>query len=75
MIVLSASDSDGPFSDLPRRLVKQFHTIWLEEQRALAEESTNGTVLVVPDTRHEIQNEQPQAVIDAIESVVAAVSG
>ena len=75
MIVLSASDSDVPFSDLPPRIVKQFHTIWLEEQRALAEESTNSTFLVVPDSRHEIQNEQPQAVIDAIESVMAAVSG
>lgn len=75
MIVLSASDSDVPFSDLPPRIVKQFHTIWLEEQRALAEESTNSTFLVVPDTRHEIQIEQPQAVIDAIESVMAAVSG
>ena len=75
MIVLSASDSDVPFSDLPPRIVKQFHTIWLEEQRALAEESTNSTFLVVPDSRHEIQIEQPQAVIDAIESVMAAVSG
>jgi len=75
MIVLSASDSDVPFNDLPPRIVKQFHTIWLEEQRALAEESTNSTFLVVPDSRHEIQIEQPQAVIDAIESVMAAVSG
>jgi pimeloyl-ACP methyl ester carboxylesterase len=74
MIVLSASDSDVPFSDLPPTIVKRFHAIWLEEQHALAEESTNSTLLVVPDTRHEIQNEQPQAVIDAIESVLAAAT-
>jgi pimeloyl-ACP methyl ester carboxylesterase len=74
MIVLSASDSDVPFSDLPPRIVERFHSIWVEEQRALAEESTNGTFLVVPDTTHEIQIEQPQAVIDAIESVAAAAS-
>ena len=31
IIVLSASDFDVPFKDLPPRIVKQFHTIWIED--------------------------------------------
>lgn len=73
LVVLSAAESDAPFSDLPPAVAQLFQTIWLEEQRSLVEESTHGSFQVVQGSRHEIQLEQPQAVVEAIETVLAAV--
>jgi hypothetical protein len=49
--------------------------IWPREQHGLAQESTRGTFESVADSAHEIQNAQPQAVVDAVESVLGTVSG
>ncbi len=75
LIVLSASESRGPFSDLPPRIIERFDRVWHAEQQSLVRESTNGSLEVVPNSRHNVQVEQPQVVIDAIESVLAAASG
>lgn len=75
LLVLGAADTHLFWSDLPPRLAKAFDRIWLGEQHALAEESTNGSFEMVPDTQHEIQADQPQAVIDAVESVLAGATG
>jgi pimeloyl-ACP methyl ester carboxylesterase len=75
LVVLGASERDIPFQDLPPRIVRKFDRIWLEEQQRLAEESDHGSFEIVPNSRHNIELEQPRAVIDAIESVLAAVSG
>ncbi len=75
VVVLGASETHRVWSDLPPAIARRFDRIWLEEQHALAEESSNGTFETVKPSGHEIQVEQPQAVIDAIESVLAAVAG
>jgi pimeloyl-ACP methyl ester carboxylesterase len=74
LIVLSASDSRVPFADLPPSIVERFDRIWHEEQQALAEESTDGSYEVVAGSRHNIQVEQPEAVIEAVESVLSATT-
>lgn len=74
LIVLSASESRVPFADLPPSIVERFDRIWHEEQRSLAEESTEGSYEVVAGSRHNIQVEQPQAVITAVESVLSAAT-
>lgn len=73
--MLSASGTNAAWSDLPPKLRQRFDRIWLEEQRALAEDSTSGTFIEVTPSGHEIQVDQPQAVIDAIESVLRDVTG
>ena len=75
MVVLGAADTHLSWSDLPPTLAKVFDRIWLREQNALAQESTRGTFESVADSAHEIQNAQPQAVVDAVQSVLGAVSG
>ena len=75
MVVLGAADTHLSWSDLPPTLAKRFDRIWLRGQNRLAKESTRGTLESVADSAHEIQNTQPQAVVDAVESVLAAVSG
>ncbi len=75
MLVLGATDTRLSWSDLPPVLARAFDRIWLREQKALAHESTHGDFEPVADSDHEIQNDQPQAVVDAVESVLGAVSG
>jgi hypothetical protein len=55
--------------------VRVFDRIWLREQNGLAKESSRGTFESVADSAHEIQNAQPQAVVDAVEAVLGASSG
>jgi pimeloyl-ACP methyl ester carboxylesterase len=74
LIVLSASESRAPFNDLPRRIIERWDRIWHEEQRSLAAESSDGTYEVVAGSRHNIQVEQPQPVIEAVESVLSATT-
>jgi pimeloyl-ACP methyl ester carboxylesterase len=71
VVVLSAADTKSSWADLPPDLAATFDSIWLAGQQELAEESTSGTLTVVPDSGHEIQAEQPAAVIEALESVLA----
>ena len=74
MRVLSGEYTYLSWHGLPPRLAKEFRQIWLDGQKSLAEESTDGSYEVVTDSQHEIQADQPQAVIDAIESALADVS-
>lgn len=74
MLVLGAANTHLGWSDLPPKLAKSFDRIWLGEQKALAAESSNGTFEMVPNSGHGIQVDQPQAVIDAVESVLAAIA-
>jgi pimeloyl-ACP methyl ester carboxylesterase len=76
LVLLSASDTPArAWGDLPAGIRKKFDRIHSEEQHSVAEESTNGRYELVQDSGHEIQADQPQAVIDAIESVLGETSG
>jgi len=75
LLVLGAAETHLAWSDLPPDLARTFGAVWLREQKALAAESSNGTFEKVADSGHGIEEEQPQAVIDAIESVLADVIG
>jgi pimeloyl-ACP methyl ester carboxylesterase len=75
LVLLSASGTpQAAWGDLPPRLRKEFDRIHSEEQHALAEESTDGRYQVVRPSGHAIPDEQPQAVVDAIESVLGALA-
>ena len=46
---------------------------WLEAQQALAALSSNGRLVVAEGSRHAVQMDQPEVVLDAIREVVAGV--
>jgi pimeloyl-ACP methyl ester carboxylesterase len=75
VVVLSAADTKAAWADLPPDLAATFESIWLAGQQELADESAAGTFTVVPDSGHEIQAEHPAAVVEALESVLAATAG
>jgi pimeloyl-ACP methyl ester carboxylesterase len=49
--------------------------MWFEMQEELADLSSASTHILVEDSGHHINEDQPQAVVDAIRSVVDAVRG
>ncbi|GEM_PF-2161414 len=73
LVVLSAPDQ---FADLEKRLsaedAGQIRAVTEELQAELAALSPNGRRVIVRDSGHYIQVEQPEAVIDAIRQVVEA---
>lgn len=68
--VLSARRSVGTEWRLPVELASTIDQIWFASHQQLADESTAGWVQTVVDTGHEIQVDQPQAVIDALEAIL-----
>ena len=56
---------------LPRSYVATAHTAIVDGNEELAAESTAGTVVRVEDTGHNIHEDQPGVVIDAIRDVMA----
>ena len=73
LVVLGAADTHTSWADLPADLVPVFDKVWLDGQKALAAESTAGSFVSVPDSNHEIQNDQPAVVVDTIEGILATL--
>lgn len=70
MTVLSSGHMDGdPWRTQAENAL--FARLWREGHAALARRSSRGRLTIVADAGHFIQNDQPNAVIAAIESVVA----
>lgn len=74
VIVLSAEHTKTAWADLPPEVRKQFDEIWLDEQRALAEESTKGELRPVPGSDHDVVGRDPKAVVGAIGDVLQALA-
>jgi pimeloyl-ACP methyl ester carboxylesterase len=58
--------------DFPPDLAAKFLQTWHGMQKELAGLSSNSTYIVAAESGHDIQNEQPDLVIDSIRRVVAA---
>lgn len=74
LIVLSASKVSDAFVIPPAAKAQTalFHAEFVRGHDELASLSSRGVNRLVPDATHYIQNDQPQAVIEAISEVVAA---
>ena len=70
MVVLSAETTPGPQLGLPPDLAKTIDELWAAGQQELADESTAGSLETVSGAGHEIQVDQPPAVIDALERIL-----
>jgi pimeloyl-ACP methyl ester carboxylesterase len=66
LVVLSAGNNSAAQMGFPPDLAKTFDSIWATAHRELADESTAGSRETVPGAGHEIQVDQPQAVIEAL---------
>ena len=75
VIVLSAGRPPPDFSSMPPDVSKALLAARAAAQQELADESTAGSLETVPGAGHNIQVENPPAVIDALEKVLAAVKG
>ncbi|HEY6608404.1 MAG TPA: alpha/beta hydrolase, partial [Candidatus Limnocylindria bacterium] len=73
VVVLSAETTPGPRLELPAELAMSIDEIWAAGQQDLADESTAGSVELVPGAGHEIQADQPAVVIDALERILDAL--
>ena len=72
VIVLSAGRPPPDFASMPAEVSKALLAARAAAQQELADESTAGSLEVVPDAGHNIQAENPDAVIAALEKVLAA---
>jgi pimeloyl-ACP methyl ester carboxylesterase len=74
VLILSRGTSPGAQMGLPADLAKRIDEIWFTAQQELADESTAGSRTTVANVGHDIPNEQPAAVVEALERVLAAVT-
>jgi pimeloyl-ACP methyl ester carboxylesterase len=74
LVILTSSKSQGDPS-LPAQVNAGIDRGWKAGHDRLATLSTRGSNTVVPQSGHNIQHDQPQAVIDAVLKAVAMVRG
>jgi pimeloyl-ACP methyl ester carboxylesterase len=70
--VVALTHSISEWGDLRRRDAAQLDSAWLGGQQAWADLSNQGRVQIVDQAGHFIQNDQPQAVVDAVGEVVGS---
>ncbi|MET0331057.1 MAG: hypothetical protein ABW154_06470 [Dyella sp.] len=73
LIVLTAGKDEQ--TGLPASARAAIAQAWKRSNDALAARSRRGKNILVPDSHHYIQTEQPRAVIDAVRDVVDQVRG
>jgi len=75
LVVLVNGSTAGQRGDIPPDVIAQLDQTKVDMHREYAALSTNGSLVVIEDTTHFIQNDQPQVVIDAILRVLEMARG
>lgn len=75
LVVLTRADNSDMWEGLDSSLATKLDGIFKDLEEKLVALSTAGSLVRVADTGHEIQVDQPQAVIDAIRDVLAPGAG
>jgi hypothetical protein len=73
LVVLSIESPWDNGTPAGARFNKAYSKVWIGLQRDLAHLSTRGVHRVIKNSRHHIQLDQPQAVIDAVDEVLRQV--
>jgi len=79
LVVLTVPSNSGERNpeDLPSGITvemgRQADKIFMEMQQELAELSSNGTLVIVEDGGHYIQDDQPGLIIEAVRQIVASL--
>jgi pimeloyl-ACP methyl ester carboxylesterase len=69
---LGSNSNDWPAS-LPEDLASRLEVTWMELQEDAATLSSNSKLIVVENSGHDIEVDQPEVVVEAIQQVVEAV--
>ncbi len=69
-LTVVSHDPDKPSSDLPADLARPTSDAWEKMQEDLARLSSKGTQTIAKNSGHYIQIDRPEAVVDAVRSVV-----
>jgi pimeloyl-ACP methyl ester carboxylesterase len=69
--VTALTHTISDWGDVSRKQGALLDSSWLTGQQAWADLSSNGQVVSVPDAGHEIQVDQPAAVVDTVRQVVS----
>jgi pimeloyl-ACP methyl ester carboxylesterase len=69
-LAVLSHDPEKPSTELPADLAKPTNDAWEKMQEELSHLSTRGTQSIAKNGAHYIQNDRPDAVIDAIRDVV-----
>lgn len=72
LVVLTAGRTMASFAGLTAAQRAQFAAAWMAGHDALARRSTQGRNVAVANSGHYIQDDQPEAVVDAVREVVDA---
>ena len=72
--VLSAAGTIDDLPPLPDDLRDAWWSVWLDEQQRYADESSRGTFVVVDGSGHMVMEDQPAAVIDAVEEMLSWIT-
>jgi len=72
LVVLTAGRSDGDPKNA--EFTQAFRKTWIERHEGFARMSSRGVHIIVPDTGHMIPGEKPDAVIDAVDQVLAKIA-
>ena len=70
LLVLVATDDEGEGADLAPELAHVFESIWADLQAELAARSTNGRLVSVTDSTHDMPFDRPDAIVEAIQSLL-----
>jgi pimeloyl-ACP methyl ester carboxylesterase len=70
--VVALTHSVSEWGDLRRSDAAELDSVWLGGQQGWADLSSQGRVQIVDQAGHFIQNDQPQALVDAVREVLAA---
>jgi pimeloyl-ACP methyl ester carboxylesterase len=71
LIVLASGKPNPAFG----QFAKAFQQFWIEQNRALAAKSTNGTCILAAESGHHLYADVPDVVSDAIRQVIEQVRG
>ena len=77
LVVLTGGKNSDPIlsSGLSKQDFDDFHRIWVDELQArLAHLSTKGKQTIVPDSGHDIPNDRPDAVVNAVRDLCMTTS-
>ena len=75
VIVLTAGQDPSEFADLPLPIAAAMLAVLKKGYEGYLTETSNGTITPIPDSSHQIFNDDPQAVVDAVKSVLGSVPG
>ena len=71
LIVLAAGKPNPAFGEQ----AEAFQEFWIEQNRALADKSAQGTFVLVPESGHRLHEDAPERVVEAVREVLDRARG